>query len=95
MKIKSKESLGLSQGDNMNVKMNNSLYDYSGSPTVHLKFRFCISQCNPETSLQFMGIWRPVLRTLLHHVASIYDKKPRKILMQMIEGSLSVSANKL
>jgi len=54
-----------------------------------------VSQCNPEVGLQFLGTWRPVLRTLLNHVASIYGKKPRKILLQIIETSLNVAGNKL
>ena len=75
--------------------MNNSMYDYQTNPSVNLKFRFCIGQCNPEIGLQFLGIWWPVLRTLLNHVASIYDKKPRKILSQIFDNSLNVCGNKL
>jgi hypothetical protein len=71
------------------------MYDYQSSPTVNLKFRFCVSQCNPDVSLQFLGTWRPILRSLLNHVASIYNKKPRKILLPIIESNLNVAGNKL
>jgi hypothetical protein len=74
---------------------NNSLYDFQASPNQYLKFRFCVSQCTPDTALQFLGVWRPVLRTLLNHISSIYDKKPYKILMQIIEEHPQRSANKL
>ena len=60
--------------------------EFASSQRQFVKFRFCIGQCNPESALQFLGIWRPILRSLLSHVASMYEKKPYKILMQVIES---------
>lgn len=77
------------------INNSNSMYDFQTTSSVNLKFRFCVSQCTPETSLQFMGIWRPILRTLLNHVANVLDKKPRKVLYQMIESHPHIAGSKL
>lgn len=46
-------------------------------------------------SLQYLGIWRPVMRTLLLVLASVLDKKPRKVLSQLIEKYSAFVGNKL
>lgn len=59
--------------------------EFANNAQTYLKFRFCVSQCNPEAAMQFLGIWRPIFRVLLNHIASILDKKPGKVLMQLLE----------
>lgn len=62
---------------------------------AQLKFRFCASQCNPEMSLQFLGIWRPVMRILLSQMASVNDKKPKKTMQHLIEKYETLIGNKV
>lgn len=75
-------------------RLSTSLFDPKTS-NYQLKFRFCIAQCNSEMSLQFLGIWRPIMRTLLSQMASIVDKKPKKIIQQLLEKYQHLIGNKL
>jgi len=59
--------------------INNSLFDVARKKN-NLKFRFCLGSCSPELALQFLGVWKPIIRMALFHLASIMDKKPRKVL---------------
>ena len=42
-----------------------------------------------------MGVWRPVLRSVFFNLASIYDMKPNKLLMQLIEKHMNFVGNKI
>jgi len=46
-------------------------------------------------SLHFLGMWRPVMRTLLLTLANMLDKKPRKVLSQLVDKFSGLVGNKL
>lgn len=58
------------------------------SNNTGLRFRFGIGASSPATSLDFLGIWRPIMRTMLGIYGSLKDKgkKPRKVLTELLEN---------
>lgn len=78
------------------LSVGDSLIDMMKSGgNVAVNFKFAIGQSSPEHELEFLGSWQSIMRTILCISGNLNDKKPRKILSQLIINNRHLVENKL